>query len=79
MLSYLIGYREAHPVRAIIFFTWAGTSIFTNFFPVGEFCHQESRAVDALVLREANDLAPGTPIENLVAMYETARSLSPYA
>ena len=31
------------------------------------------------VLREANDLAPGTPLENLAAMYETAREYGRYA
>jgi hypothetical protein len=25
------------------------------------------------ILREANDLAPGTPLDNLAAMYHTAR------
>lgn len=31
------------------------------------------------VLREANDLAPGTPIQNLAAMYETARTRGSYS
>jgi len=30
------------------------------------------------ILREANDLAPGTPLENLAAMYETARTCGVY-
>jgi hypothetical protein len=31
------------------------------------------------ILREANDLAPGTPLENLAAMYETARTHGQYS
>jgi uroporphyrinogen-III decarboxylase len=30
------------------------------------------------ILREGNNLAPGTPIENVAAMYEACKKFGPY-